>query len=171
MATHGIWEVYLLRDCRLFQQLVSQARPNQPQRGLLSVSRTGKEVTLKAIRAGVGCVWLARLFNYKHSNGGTGGGCTVVLVVLPLVSLDSDNGSHRRVNTAATQQAVYLVWLFLRITTTCNLSIIGLVRKGFPESLAHAQTVDTRPLSSPPTWPGYEARLAQAHPNEEDGYL
>ena len=54
---------------------------------------------------------------------------------------------------------VYLVWLFLRITTTCNLSIIGLVRKGFPESLAHAQTVDTRSLFPPPTWPGYEARL------------
>ena len=70
-----------------FQQLISQARPNQPQRRSLSVSRTGKEVTLKAIRAGVGWVWLARLFNYKHSDGGTGGGCTVVLVVLPLVSL------------------------------------------------------------------------------------
>ena len=65
----------------------SQARPNQPQRRSLSVSRTGKEVTLKAICAGVGWVWLARLFNYKHSDGGTGGGCTVVLVVLPLVSL------------------------------------------------------------------------------------
>ena len=51
----------------------------------LSVSRTGKEVTLKAIRARVGWIWLARLF--KHSDGGTGGGCTVVLVVLPLVSL------------------------------------------------------------------------------------
>ena len=47
----------------------------------------GKEVTLKAIRTGVGWVWLVRLFNYKHSDGGTGGGCTVVLVVLPLVSL------------------------------------------------------------------------------------
>ena len=126
MATHGIWEVHLLRDCRLFQQLVSQARPNQRQRGSLSVSRTGKEVILKAVRAGVGWVswvWLVRLFNYKHSNGGTGGGCTIVLVMLPLVSLDSDNGSHRGVNTAATLQAVYLVWLFLRITTTCNLSI------------------------------------------------
>ena len=98
---------------------------SQTQRGSLSVSRTGKEVTLKAIRAGVGWVWLARLFNYKHSDSGTGG--------------------------------VYLVWLFLRITTTCNLPIIGLVRKGFPESLAHAQTVDTRPLFPPPTWPGYEA--------------
>ena len=26
-------------------------------------------------------------FNYKHSDGGTGGGCSVVLVVSPLVSL------------------------------------------------------------------------------------
>ena len=39
----------------------------------------------------------------------------------------------------------------------CNLSIIGLVRKKFPESFAHAQTVDTRLLFPPPTWPGYEA--------------
>ena len=30
----------------------------------------------------------------------------------------SDNGSHCRVKTAATLQAVYLVWLFLRITIT-----------------------------------------------------
>ena len=96
-------------------------------------------------------------FNYKHSDGGPGGGCSIVLVVLPFVSLI--NGSYCRVNTAATLQAVYLVWLFLRITTTCNLSIIGLVRKRFPESFAHAQTVDTRPLFSPPTWPGYEANL------------
>ena len=29
---------------------------------------------------------------------------------------------------------------------------------------AHAQTVDTRPLFPPPTWPGYEA-------NDEDGPL
>ena len=68
----------------------------------------------------------------------------------------SDNGSPRRVTTAATLQAI----LFLRITTTCNFSIIGLVRKGFPESLAHAQTVDTRPIFPPPKWPGYEARLS-----------
>ena len=27
------------------------------------------------------------VFNYKHSNGGTGGGCSLVLVVSPLVSL------------------------------------------------------------------------------------
>ena len=52
----------------------------------------------------------------------------------------------------------YDVWLFLHITTTCNLSIIRLVCKRFPESFAHAQTVDTRPLFPPPTWPGYEAR-------------
>ena len=39
----------------------------------------------------------------------------------------------------------------------CTLSIIGLVRGRFPESFVHAQTVDTRPLFHPPTWPGYEA--------------
>ena len=39
----------------------------------------------------------------------------------------------------------------------CNLSIIGLIRGRFPESFAHAQTVDTRPLFPPPTWPGHEA--------------
>ena len=27
------------------------------------------------------------VFNYKHSDGGTGGGCRVVLLVSPLVSL------------------------------------------------------------------------------------
>ena len=27
------------------------------------------------------------VFSYKHSDGGTGGGCSVVLVVSPLVSL------------------------------------------------------------------------------------
>ena len=27
------------------------------------------------------------VFNYKHSDGGTGGGCSIVLVVSPLVSL------------------------------------------------------------------------------------
>ena len=29
---------------------------------------------------------------------------------------------------------------------------------------AHAQTVDTRPPSSPPTWPGYEANLTTDNP-------
>ena len=67
--------------------------------------------------------------------------------------------SNRRVNTAATLQAVYLVWLLLRITTMCNLSVFGLVRGKFPESFAHAQTVDTRPLFPPNTWPGYEASM------------
>ena len=43
MATHRIWEVYLLRD--------------------------------------------SAIFSCKHSDGGTGGGCSVVLVVSPLVSL------------------------------------------------------------------------------------
>ena len=61
-------------------------------------------------------------FNYKHSDGGTRDGCTIVVVVSPIVSL-----------------------------------IIRLVRKGFPESFAHAQTVNTRPLFPPPMWPGYEA--------------
>ena len=42
-------------------KVVSQARPNQLQRGSLSVSRTG---ILKSIRAGVGWVWLVRL-GYK----------------------------------------------------------------------------------------------------------
>ena len=100
------------------------------------------------------CYETAVCFKYKHSEGGTGDGCSVVLVVSPLVSL-INYGSHRRVNTAATLQAVYLVWLFLRITTMCNLSIIGLLCDKFPESFAHAQTVDTRPLFPPPTWPGY----------------
>ena len=65
--------------------------------------------------------------------------------------------SNRRVNTAATLQAVYLVWFFLRITAMCNLSVFGLVRGKFPESFAHAQAVDIRPLFPPTTWPGYEA--------------
>ena len=33
------------------------------------------------------CYETAVCFNYKHSDGGTGGGCTVVLVVSLLVSL------------------------------------------------------------------------------------
>ena len=82
----------------------------------------------------------------------------VVVVVSPcrVTPCVSDNESLRR-----TLQAVYLLWLFLRITTMCNLCIIGLVLQRFPELVAHAQTVDTRPLFPPPTWPGYEAR--QAH--------
>ena len=43
--------------------LVSQARPNQPLRGSLSVSPC---MILKAIRAGVGWVWLARLQSHIH---------------------------------------------------------------------------------------------------------
>ena len=54
--------------------------------------------------------------------------------------------SNRRVNTAATMQAVYLVWLFFCITTMCNLSVFRLVRGKFPESFTHAQAVDTRPV-------------------------
>ena len=49
----------------------------------------------------------------------------------------SDNGSHRRVSRAATLQAVYLVRLFLHITTTCNLSIIGLVHKKNSRNRSH----------------------------------
>ena len=88
------------------------------------------------------------VFNYKHSDGGTGGGCSIILVMSPFVSL------VRSINTL---QVIYLVWLFLRITTTCNLYIIGLVHRRFPESVAHVQTVDTRPLFPPPMWPGYKA--------------
>ena len=53
---NDLWRI----QCTLHQPctLVSQARPNQPQRGSLSVSPC---VILKAIRAGVGWVWLARL--------------------------------------------------------------------------------------------------------------
>ena len=47
--------------------------------------------------------------------------------------------SSHHVNTAATLQAVYLVWLFLRITTMCNLSVFGLICGKFPELFAHAQ--------------------------------
>ena len=51
------------------------------------------------------CYETAVCFKHKHSDGGTGDGCSVVLVVSPLVSL-INYGSHRRVNTAATLQAV-----------------------------------------------------------------
>ena len=44
----------------------------------------------------------------------------------------------------------------------CNLSIFRLVRGKFPESFAQAQTVDTRPLFPPNTWPGYEANSVQS---------
>ena len=101
------------------------------------------------------------VFNYKHSDGGTGSGCSVVLIVSPLVSL------VRHINTL---QVVYLVWLFLRITTTCNLYIIGLVRQRFLESVAHAQTVDTRPIFPSPMWPGYEAST-ERKPNNKNGFL
>ena len=52
----------------------------------------GKDVFLW-IPTGFGkliCYETAVCFNYKHSDGGTGGGCTVVLVVSPLVSLIMD---------------------------------------------------------------------------------
>ena len=42
----------------------------------------GKNVFGKSI-----CYETAVCFNYEHSDGGTGGGCSVVLVVSPLVSL------------------------------------------------------------------------------------
>ena len=35
---------------------------------------------------------------------------------------------------------------------------------------AHAQTVDTRPLFPPPTWPGYEAIAVKARPGNEAIY-
>ena len=38
---------------------------------------------------------LLLVFNYKHSDSGTGGGCSIVLVVSPLVSLVS----HRHITT------------------------------------------------------------------------
>ena len=83
------------------------------------------------------CYETAVCFNYKHSDGGTGSGCTVVVVVSPLVSLIMG-----AIATSATLQAVYLVWLFnYPHNNTCNLSIIGLVWKRFPESFAYVQTV------------------------------
>ena len=112
------------------------------------------------------CYETAVSFNYKYSDSGTDGGCSVVLVVSPLVSLIME--AIAAYKTAATLQAVYLVWLFLCITTTCNLSIIGLVRKRFPESFVHAQTVDARPLFPPPTWPGYKASLVQKNIRQVD---
>ena len=45
----------------------------------------------------------------------------------------------------------------------CNLSVFGLVCGKFPESFAYAQTVDTRPLFPPTTWPGYEANTTPEH--------
>ena len=52
----------------------------------------------------------------------TGSGCSVVLVVSPLVSVVSRR--HK--------------------TTMYNLYIIRLVHRRFPESVAHVQTVDTK---------------------------
>ena len=49
----------------------------------------GKDVFLW-LSTGLGksiCYETAVCFNYKYSDGGTGGGCSVVLVVSPLVSL------------------------------------------------------------------------------------
>ena len=59
VATHGIWEVCLLRD--------------------------------------------SAIFNYKHSDGGAGVGCSIVLVMSPLVSLMVDQVASlrsRRVSAA-----------------------------------------------------------------------
>ena len=69
----------------LSTSLASQTQPTTARIAFSITHGEGNEGN-----AGVGWVWLARLFNYKHSDGGTGGGCTVlpiVLVVLPLVSL------------------------------------------------------------------------------------
>ena len=87
------------------------------------------------------------------SDGRTSGGCSIVLVVSPLVSLIMEAIAV----WAHCKLYVYLVWLFLRITTMCNLYIIGLICRRFLESVAHAQTVDTRPIFPPLAWPGYEA--------------
>ena len=57
----GTFRCFHDRRVMEYREIVSQVRPNQPQCGLLSVSRTGKScVILKAIRTGVGWVWLAR---------------------------------------------------------------------------------------------------------------
>ena len=61
---------------------------------------------------------LSFVFNCKHSDGGTGGGCSIVLVMSPLVSLIMKGRK-------CTLQAIYQVVFVLHITTTCNLSIIG----------------------------------------------
>ena len=70
------------------------------------------------------------VYNYKHTDGGTSSGCSIVLVVSPLVSLMMDQVAGLR--SCGVSAAVYLVWLFLRITTMCNLSIIGLIHRRFP---------------------------------------
>ena len=68
------------------------------------------------------------VYNYKHSDSGTSSGCSIVLVVSPLVSLMMDQvASLRSCGVSAA-----LVWLFLHITTMCNLSIIGLIHRRFP---------------------------------------
>ena len=51
------------------------------------------------------CYETAICFKYKHSDGGTGGGCSVVLVVSPLVSL-INYGSHRRINSCHTASRI-----------------------------------------------------------------
>ena len=70
------------------------------------------------------------VYNYKHSDGGTSSGCSIVLVVSSLVSLMIDQVASLR--SCGVSAAVYLFWLFLRITTMCNLSRIGLIRRRFP---------------------------------------
>ena len=44
----------------------------------------GKDVFLWLPRESLYYETLLFVFNYEHSDGGTGGGCSVVLVVLPL---------------------------------------------------------------------------------------
>ena len=74
------------------------------------------------------------VFNHKHSDGGTYGGCSVVLVMSPLVSLMVDQvaclRSHGISPAIYNRPYIYL----LRITTMCNLSIIGFVRFPFKGS-------------------------------------
>ena len=73
---------------------------------------------------------LLLVYNYKHTNSGTSSGCSIVLVVSPLVSLMMDQVAGLR--SCEVSAAIYLVWLFLCITTMCNLSIIGLIHRRFP---------------------------------------
>ena len=56
------------------------------------------------------CYDTAVCFNYKDSDSGTGGGCSIHSPCrVNLGPCVSDNGRYRRVNTAVTLQAVYLV--------------------------------------------------------------
>ena len=62
------------------------------------------------------CYETAICFSYKHSDGGTGGGCSVVLVVSPFMSLIMEQSPRK--HSCPTASRISIVWLFLRITTT-----------------------------------------------------